>query len=120
MENYRKIYKESYGIEFSNKYDIHHLNLNHDDNNLDNLLLLPKELHHSYHELLKTLKSWDNDEPLTIFLYCGIHSTMFNGDQYSLIMMNEFIRVLQECNKWYDYKLFLEGKIPNVHNIKLD
>jgi len=120
MEDYRKIYKEKYNIDFSDKYDVHHLNLNHNDNEIDNLLLLPKELHHSYHELLKTLETEYDENPFSKHLYAQIHSTVFNGNYYNLIMMKQFIDVLLECNKWYDYKLFLEGKIPNIHNIILD
>ena len=48
--DYRKIYKDYYGIEFSSEYQIHHLDLDRTNNEIWNLLLLPKKLHQQYQE----------------------------------------------------------------------
>lgn len=32
----------------------------------------------------------------------------------------KFLSILSECSKWYDYKLYLDGVMPNVHSIVLE
>lgn len=57
MKDYRKLYAEAYGIEWdTKKYEVHHMDFNHDNNDLDNLVLVPKTLHHQYHFTLETVK----------------------------------------------------------------
>lgn len=118
MENYRQKYMSEYGILPSKDYEIYHIDLNHSNNDMNNLVLLPKQLHHKYHSLLKCVENIEGD----IFSKClnaEIHSSVFCGDQFNLEMIKELADTLQECNKWYDYKLYLEGKLPNIHNIIL-
>ena len=57
MESYRTVFKKHYGIDFSREYDIHHIDLNHNKNDINNLMLLPKELHSEYHTLLNSVCS---------------------------------------------------------------
>ena len=53
MEDYRKKFKKYYGVNFGKEYEIHHIDLNHENNEIDNLMILPKKLHQDYHTLLK-------------------------------------------------------------------
>lgn len=48
--DYRKEYKKHYGIDFGSDYQIHHIDFNHENNSIDNLILLPKELHQRLHQ----------------------------------------------------------------------
>lgn len=48
--NYRKKYKDYFKIHFGSEYDIHHIDFNHENNDIDNLLLLPKKLHRKLHD----------------------------------------------------------------------
>ena len=49
---YRDYYKKFFEIQFDNSFDVHHINGNRDDNDIDNLLLLPKILHQTLHKVL--------------------------------------------------------------------
>lgn len=51
QSNYKKIYTENMnGLKWdSNLFEIHHIDLNHNNNDFDNLVLLPKKLHKSFH-----------------------------------------------------------------------
>lgn len=40
--NYRKYYKDYYGIDFGKEFDIHHIDINRENNEINNLILLPK------------------------------------------------------------------------------
>ena len=47
--DYRQFYKEYYGIDFDDSMVIHHIDFDRSNNNIDNLLMMPKELHAKYH-----------------------------------------------------------------------
>lgn len=112
--DYVKFYKQELGISFSGKkYDIHHIDQNRDNNSLDNLLLLPKRLHHQYHYGLGRDKSslfdWD---PVS-----AIHGNRSN--YYILFELDKLLEIYNECCIWADYKEYLLGNMPNVHGIEL-
>lgn len=66
LKNYRTKYKRYYGIDFDSSYDVHHIDGNHENNNINNLLLLPKDLHQKYHELTQKLHYVGDLSKLTI------------------------------------------------------
>lgn len=47
--NYRKLYAKHYGITIPPEYDVHHIDFNRNNNDIKNLILLPKELHQRIH-----------------------------------------------------------------------
>ena len=49
--DYRKKYKDYFKIQFGKEYDIHHIDFNHKNDDIDNLLLLPKDLHRRLHKV---------------------------------------------------------------------
>jgi len=48
--NYRKLYEKYFGIKIPPEFDIHHIDFNHENNNIENLILLPKSLHQRIHK----------------------------------------------------------------------
>lgn len=112
LKDYRLKYKRYFNIDFSNNYVIHHIDLNHNNNDIKNLVLLPKELHGKYHNWLEQLNN--------ISMNMKITGNGLLSQSYFLWVQENFLEALKECNKWYDYKMFLEGKIPNIHNISLE
>lgn len=113
LKDYRLKYKRYFNIDFSNNYVIHHIDLNHNNNDINNLVLLPKKLHTKYHLYLDTLKQSKLPNMLITGNGC-------NNQNYYIGVMEDFLKVLHECNKWFDFKTHLEGYMPNVHNIKLE
>lgn len=47
--NYRQLYKDYYGIDFDESMVVHHIDFDRTNNRIENLLLMPKELHAKYH-----------------------------------------------------------------------
>lgn len=47
--DYRKLYEKTFGIKIPRDYDIHHIDGDHHNDSLDNLLLLPRALHAELH-----------------------------------------------------------------------
>ena len=111
MANYRKMYKQYYGIDFGREYHVHHIDCNHENDAIGNLVLLPAKLHNRYHFQKRIIESQN--------LPTLISDNALHGQSYYLTCLEEFIETLKECNKWYDYKMYLDGKIQNIHGIEL-
>ena len=47
--NYRKLYEKNIGV-IPNNWDIHHIDFNHNNNNLINLIAVPKIVHTVIHQ----------------------------------------------------------------------
>lgn len=49
--DYRKLYKEHYCIEFGSDYAVHHIDGNRSNNDISNLLLMPRHIHTAWHNV---------------------------------------------------------------------
>lgn len=114
MEDYKKIYENYFGIKIPSGFDIHHLNLSHSDNRIENLLMLPYSVHMKYHELRPQLQDLTVNVEITSINNSGHNSNLLFFDYFE-----KFLPVYNECCYWKDYKEFLLGNIPNIHNINL-
>lgn len=103
LKNYRYKYKRYYGIEFSKDFDVHHIDFNRENNDISNLILLPKKLHRKYHMLGNMLfGSGDGQISKThtqICLYNVVHTSK---------TLEEFAKTMQEMKEWVVYKNDLE------------
>lgn len=92
MTNYIKLYERTFGITWDHKkYEIHHIDGNRDNNNIQNLVLLPKELHRDLHSVQIQIDALETAE--YDFLNFGQSSwMMFDPESY--------LEVLDRCRKW--------------------
>ena len=119
--NYREKYKQHYGIDFGPEYEVHHLDLNHQNDDIENLLLLPKEIHIEYHRALFALTPFDSFEFNKGIIKFdptirGLDEPCATVDMQKI---NTFISVYKSCQPWMDYKHYLDGRISNIHGIQL-
>lgn len=108
LKDYRKKYKRYYGIEFGSEYAVHHIDFDRSNNNIENLLLLPRGLHNKYHMCLDG---------------CSNNEHMINGiitdlPKYKLTSMLHLVEALTEIQKWvkwksYNYDEYLKNFIFN-------
>lgn len=107
--DYRKYYKEYYGIDFGSDYVVHHIDFNQQNNNIYNLILLPKKLHRRYHFILTALGAQNG-------IINGF-SLQMDGQMYEPIseyqkkMLINFLDVVKELKKWQIYKCNLDHEI---------
>lgn len=102
-ENYRKLYKDYFGIDFDKNYDIHHIDFNRDNNDISNLILLPKDLHAKYHTLINSLGGIDKNGCISINIYINIHCSNY-GEQF----LKQLGETMEEINRWTLYRSQLE------------
>lgn len=107
-KNYRQYYKDYFGIDFGSNLHIHHIDGNRENNHIDNLLLMPKELHSKFH-----LASYSYEDGYKLFSP-KLEYILPNGLSYSQEMFKIYIDCIIEIQKWVYYKEF------KYQNIKLD
>ena len=113
MQDYRTMFEKHYNLKLSSYYDIHHIDLNHNNNSIDNLMIMPKKLHLKYHSFVNKLKIRDLNE---IILISGNRA---DESLCTLNLVDDFVPIVCECNKWRDYKSYLDGEVGNLHCIIL-
>lgn len=109
--DYRKFYEEKCNIKIPVGYEIHHIDEDRNNNDIRNLVMLPSKLHHDYHAIKQEMKLFDINFNVTSILDNG--SAINN---ISNILYERFIQVIKECNKYANYRDYLLGLIPNIHN----
>ena len=115
-KDYISIYKELTGIDFdSSKYEVHHIDSDRSNNDIENLVLLPKELHKKYH--IHKYDARHIGKPITKILSITENGSGYNS--FCLDKFTEFVDVWSECCKWKDYRNFLLGRISNIHNLEI-
>lgn len=79
--NYRKFYAEYYGIKWDpKKFQVHHIDGDRSNNSIENLVLLPTELHQLFHKT-SAYEYSANNEPAETFNNCRarFEKAVFNG-----------------------------------------
>lgn len=114
LKDYRKKYKRYYGIDFGSDFVVHHLDFNRENNDISNLLLMPKELHEKYHYYLQVLDllNWKSGE-LKIKTRIDQHGIFEYFTDKDLL---DFLLILEECRFWLNKKNAMDFEIMNRRN----
>lgn len=111
MADYRKLYFEHYGMSDPGpEFDIHHIDLNHDNNEIDNLIMLPQRVHHKYHMCVSYFGGVLDKTKLTFDAKINIQ-----GNGYARSMLRKLSDVMDEIEEWRlikanaDMSIFMEG-----------
>jgi hypothetical protein len=102
MADYRKKYAEAYGITWDrNKYEIHHIDLNHDNNDLDNLVLLPGGLHRELHAAISGYRLFGSGKSLddAVRDYMGAEMNGCN-DWLIGVALLKVMEVVRKCRRY--------------------
>lgn len=96
----RKIYKEFLGKDIPKGMDIHHIDEDPTNDDLSNLLMLPKELHGRYHQWKRYFDAMMDSKNDGLLL---------SRNQMNFTVMAEFGKVCEECLYWIAYKTIWES-----------
>ena len=114
--NYRKLYEKICGIKIPKNFEIHHIDFDRKNNDINNLVMLPKELHNKYH---KALEKYNN---INYSLNTKLSGSLEPGyainwyiKTHDLKIIEEFIDIYYECQKYINYRDYLLGIIPNIY-----
>lgn len=99
-ENYRQIYKDYYGIDFGNEYAIHHIDHNHANNDIRNLILLPKSVHSRYHFIMNNFLGRPFEECFKEYV---IDSVLVGGN-YGFQSMDKITQIRDEMRYWSELR----------------
>jgi hypothetical protein len=92
IKEHRKIYEDWYGITIPEGFDIHHIDFDRDNNSPDNLLMLPAELHHRYHQAVLLMFGAHEE--------CVIKPQLTPAHRHQFEFLPQFAGVLEECAEW--------------------
>lgn len=96
LKNYREKYERFYGITFNSDFDVHHIDFDRTNNDIKNLLLLPKDLHAKYHMILNAIGAYKGVADLSL--------KNFNMTEYNNLFFEKLPDVISECRKWQKLK----------------
>ena len=103
MADYRRIYKEHYGIEFGKEMAVHHIDFDRSNNDISNLILLPRALHQRYHLYLNGVIG-NAAKPQIWFKYKLDTGGSPDCGQHELNVMKGYLETMEECMTWIRYK----------------
>lgn len=102
--NYRKLYKKETKRPIPLTFEIHHIDGDRSNNDIMNLVALPKELHTDFHKSAINIKDWTFSMQMDGVSDC---------DTFRIIEEASVFAVFQsECNKWCAYRNYLLGLTP--------
>ena len=99
LKDYREKYKRFYDIDFGKDYVVHHIDLDRTNNDISNLLLLPKELHAKYHLILTAITEDKKQDGIVDLRLSNYLITDRNPKILALLPETN-----EECSKWIKWK----------------
>ena len=111
-KDYRAIYKEFYEIEFDSSFVIHHIDFDRTNNDIDNLILLPRGLHSKYHQVIREIQGTPKSENPLIDL--KITTDMF----YRRFAYEDLAEVVTKIGDWVCFRN-LRYKMPDGYKMEL-
>lgn len=98
--DYRQLYKDYYGIDFDDSMIVHHIDFDRKNNSIENLLLMPRELHAKYHWNISALGGSGN----------GIidGNMRISGNTYQISALKGLADTLDTIMEWFRYKRTLD------------
>lgn len=114
--DYRKYYKKELGVNLTSDFHVHHIDLDKTNNDISNLVALPRVLHGKYHAAIMRIKPVSQYLPLCTKL-------SYQGEQcnsYAIYCMEQFQNVYSECVKWVMFRDYHLGLTANMFGLSYE
>lgn len=106
------MYAYRYGIDIPSDYDIHHIDLDHSNNEIGNLLLLPHALHIRLHECILSGICTIASEALS-FKYCNMPVHCSTAAK----ILKDYAEVYAEVYNWSQAKECEEFRVRGYNGV---
>jgi len=103
----RKYYEKTLNVKVPKDFDVHHIDCNNKNNDIRNLVAIPKIVHSRYHKA----KNGFNSEISEGYINLSFNSCN-NGLRYYLNVIEEMDLSLRECFNYISYRDYLLGEKP--------
>ena len=113
-----KYIKELQIGKLSEMFEVHHIDMDRNNNDINNLVALPKKLHQHYHDHFRFISSIESPD-----INLNIKGLMRGGHAsfgYYLEQLTKYKNILTECSKWVDFRDYISGYLPNIHNLSYE
>tara|TARA_R110000744_G_C19066084_1_gene529554 strand:+ start:251 stop:601 length:351 start_codon:yes stop_codon:yes gene_type:complete len=105
--NYRKHYEQHFNVKVPKDFDVHHIDGDRNNNDIINLVALPRVLHNKYHSAKYSFHiSFKEQDVVLSFDNCNM------GFGFELIIIKEMHESLRECFQYILYRDILLGTFP--------
>jgi len=99
---YKKIYEEKTGFKIPVNWHIHHIDLDRENNDVDNLIALPKEVHQKYHFYLTSISVPTTKNKIFLDVSFNLNTFYFSRQDYF-----NLIDIIYDSTIYLDLKNFL-------------
>jgi hypothetical protein len=114
--SYKTKYKQLTGRDISKGFEVHHIDIDRENDSIANLVLLPIKLHRRYHTIRKSILNFTNCVPRDGVI-CDMK--LFNPEQIELDpynhikMFQDLYDIMNICNNWVYIRDVLLGVVDH-------
>lgn len=109
--NYRKIYELALNEKVPKEFDVHHIDLNHKNNDITNLIAIPKVLHQNFHKCINNI---ERERIKCNFDFENLYKVGGNYDLQWCTIIQTMEEYLLFANEIHQYIIKKELKLLNV------
>ena len=116
--NYRKFYEKQTNKKVPKDFDVHHIDLNRENNDIVNLVAIPKELHQKYHTSLYDIQG-KKEYTVNFTIQKNPFVLLYNNHKYLKEWedLTAVFNATTEVRNWADYRNFLLDTLQPCGNI---
>lgn len=107
---YRQDYENYYGVTLDANWHVHHIDYNHNNDNIENLVALPNYLHLELHKAHDTLEQYENDFQLSDI---RLHSGLCCSHSDFMVALTNYVNVIDKCTTFMNMRDFSKMRVDN-------
>ena len=109
--HYRKLYEIVTQQKIPTGFEVHHIDLNHYNDDINNLVAIPKELHKKFHKYINSIESC---RVVNDFKFDDLYKIGGNFNLDWDLITQDLIEVLPIMREIHKYILFKESRLASI------
>lgn len=98
---YRQDYEKYYNTKVDGSWEVHHIDYNHDNNDMSNLVAIPDWLHHRLHLAYFRFEQLQSD---FTFSDIKLHSGVLCSHTEFMSALADYVNVVNECTAYMNMR----------------